>query len=158
MNTHERLLQKYMKKYRDDGARVIRLDRRGVPDAIVIKDGKISALLIDTSTLNQVAGIIKHKKAMGQTIRNYSEYDEKIQVLPKFRKAHNIETYNSAIKLFKEGTTTYRISKTLNVPHTTVYEWCKCDVKPFSYIFSKDQNISNIIKEMLRNTTIIYDT
>lgn len=77
MKKHERLLKKYIKKYSDEGARVIRLDHRGIPDAIIIKDDVVSALLIDTSTLNALAGNIKNKRKNNQTIRNYSEYDKK---------------------------------------------------------------------------------
>ena len=155
MRTHERLLQKYIKKYIDEGAKVIRLDHMGVPDAIIIKDGVVSALLIDTSSLNVIAGVIKNKRTKKQRIRDYSEYDKKIQVLPKF--SRSVEEYNSAMKMYDSGMTTYRISKNLGINHTTIYEWCKYGVKPRSYISSGDIDISDIIEEMLEDTTIIYD-
>lgn len=87
---------------------------------------------------------------------------KKIQILLKHK--HSLNDYNSAIELFEKGVSMYRISKNLNIPFSTIYEWCKYGVKrckygvkPRSFIYSDNPEIKEIITEMLEETTIIYD-
>ena len=153
---HEISLQKYIKIFQKKGYKVIRLDHRSVPDAILLKDNKVSALLIDTGSLSMIEDIRRYwKDNTEHNVRNYSEFDKIIQVCPKHKRGHSIEEYESAINMHKQGLTMYRIAKELHISYSIIFEWIKNGVVPHS--ISDKNTLENMREETKKEVLLIEE-
>ncbi|MFQ6074885.1 MAG: hypothetical protein ACE5Z5_01950 [Candidatus Bathyarchaeia archaeon] len=122
---HEELLKEYMKRFEEEGCRVIRLDKMGVPDAILVKNGEVSALLIETK------GISELRYDETRELRNYSEFDKQIIVMPKPR-GRSVREYRWVQRLYKEGYNKKQISEITEIPYSVVWDWLAGNYKPLS--------------------------
>ncbi len=130
--THEELLLAGIKAMEDQGYRVVRMDRRVIPDAICIKDNQVVALEADTSPSN----VWLSRRKYGNT----RQYDEQIIVTRPFStQFHKKETYDRVMELYLEGNSYREIKrkvmgefdlKTLSV--STVYDWIKGRKRPIT--------------------------
>jgi len=114
---HEKLLIEAIEVLRDKGIRVIRLDKRTIPDAFIIMNNKVIAIEIETD------GSPKYS-------RN-SEFDEIISITPR-RENEGVrsQAYLTAIRLRKEGKTYHQIKKYLSdigvhVGISTLHDWIR---------------------------------
>jgi len=129
---HEELLRQAIEKLKSEGFRVIRLDRRVVPDAIAIKDNEVVAVEASTSFPNIY--LTKRKFEDGT-----SQYDAEIIVTRKLSDHyHSIREYNWA-RLFRDKGMSYtQIQKELekefkrHVPRSLICDWVKGKKKPLT--------------------------
>jgi len=120
---HEERLCKAIDKYKNQGFRVIRLDKRTVPDAILIKDNLVFALEIDTES-----HYAAHQSSLGKH-KNWDEFDEVWISIPKM-KGHTIEEYERALKMHNKGTNLFKISKEMKIPYSVLWDWVHKQAKP----------------------------
>lgn len=113
-----------------EGFRIIRLDRRMVPDAIAIKKDSVVAVEVDTNPTN--IWLTRRKFKGG------SQYDEEIIVTRPYNDHyHTPETYYEALRLRKSGNS-YReirdnLVKKFNLEHlavSTIVDWVKGRKRP----------------------------
>jgi len=124
---HEKILEYYISHFRDKGFKVIRLDKRGVPDAILVNDaGEVSALLIETEVFSDKISEVKRGK------KNYSQFDKEIWIIPKSKKGHDPEDYYRVLNLAKQGMNKFRISQLTGYSYALVYDWVMGKSKPTS--------------------------
>jgi len=136
---HDEILRKQIKKYKDTGARVIRLDKRGVPDAIIITiAGNVVALEVETTR--------NHFWHAKNVKGNLNEFDGVYRYVPKPKSSHSSEKYYEALKLRADGKKLAEIANKLKVSIPTVHYWCSGQFVPIEV---KD-------KHRLDNERIIY--
>lgn len=128
--SHEKLLQAGIKEMKKQGFRVIRLDRRKVPDAIAIKDSEVVAIEASTNPTN----IWLTKRAFD---KKGSQYDAEIIVTKKYSDHyHTKEEYEYALKLRKSGNSYREIKRLFEslfgvpVSVSTLHDWCEGKSKP----------------------------
>jgi len=93
---HEDLLIAGIKTLREQGFRVIRLDRRRIPDAIAIYGNKVVAVEADTNPTK--VWLTKKKFEAG------SQYDEEIIITKPYEQHyHTSKTYYRVLELYKKG-------------------------------------------------------
>jgi len=129
---HEALLEAAMRELRRQGFRLIRLDRRAVPDAIAFKGQDVIAVEADTSPTS--VWLTRRKFESGQ-----SQYDAEIIVTKPFSDHyHSWREYHAAIDLRKEGLSYKAIQRTLkerfgrHVPLSLINGWIKGKTKPIT--------------------------
>lgn len=130
MRTHEELLTNAIKELQKQGFRVIRLDRRIIPDAVAIKGEEVVAIEADTSPVSVWMTTRK--------LENGSQYDSEIIVTnPYSERYYTREQYSEAMKLRGEGRSYREISRLLREKHgrrfpiSLVHDWAKHRKKPF---------------------------
>jgi len=135
MQLHEKLLRAGIKAMEDQGFRVIRLDRRIIPDAIAVKEKEIIALEADTNPTN--IWLTKRRFDKG------SQYDAEIIITkPYSSQYHKAETYYRVLELHQEGKYSYReirrkVMQELQLKSLSVsiiYDWIKGRKKPLTLL------------------------
>lgn len=135
---HEALLQKIIAEHESEGYRVIRLDKRMIPDAVAIKDGVVLALEADTSrnghnaTAKKYSNDHQYDDVVFETsfweinyTTNDSSYTGVIERRPKFLEEH----YLRALELRQEGMTYKEIKFTIekefdvSISPLTLHKW-----------------------------------
>jgi len=131
---HEELLIAAIRKLEDEGFRIIRLDRRIVPDAIAIKDNEVIAIEAETG----MSGIYLTRKKMMN-----SQYDSTIIVTRPYSQCyHRPEVYYRVFELFKKGGHSYREIRRIvmdefdleSLSVSTIHDWRKGKKKPLSLL------------------------
>jgi len=134
MSEHEKMLIKTIRILESEGFRVIRLDRRIIPDAIAIKGKKVTAIEVSTS---QTSVSITKRKISG------SQYDSELIVTrPYNQHYHKPEVYFRVLELAKQNKYSYRtiramVMKEFNLASlgiTTIHEWIKGKKKPLTLL------------------------
>lgn len=120
---HEEILSGAIKIFREQGLRVIRLDKRTVPNAIVVDfdNKKIDALEASTNIVNIYLTRMKYE-------RSQKQFDEEIIATPypkKRKRGKSIEAYFLALKLRKQGFTERGIQKEI---HKKLGEHCSSGI------------------------------
>lgn len=123
---HEKMLVSAIKKLREAGLRVIRLDSRSIPDAFIVKgDGEIIAVEIETDSSK------KHSRI--------PEFDSVIMISKqKEWKDHKPETYFKVISLRKERMSYPKIKEYMQniygvkLSLSTLHDWCRGKNRPRS--------------------------
>lgn len=135
MKSHEQLLRAGIKAMEDQGFRVIRLDRRLVPDAIAIKEEEIVALEADTTPTSVWLSTRRFDKG--------SQYDAEIIITkPYSSQYHKAETYYRVLELYQQKEYSYReirrkIMKELQLKSlsiSTICDWIKGRKKPLTLL------------------------
>jgi len=137
MRLHEQLLRAGIKAMKDQGFRVIRLDRRIIPDAIAIKEKEVVALEADTTPTNVWLSTRRFDKG--------SQYDAEIIITKPYSfQYHKAQTYHRVLELHKTGEYSYREIrrkvmrelqlKSLSV--STICDWIKGRKKPLTLLES----------------------
>jgi len=135
MNLHEQLLRAGIKAMREQGFRVIRLDRRIIPDAIAIKEKEIIAL--EANTTPTTIWLSKRRFEKG------SQYDAEIVITkPYSSQYHKAETYYRVLELYRKRGYSYREIrrkvmeelqlKSLSI--STICDWIKGRKKPLTLL------------------------
>ena len=132
MSEHEKMLRKGIEILKKKGFRIIRLDRRIVPDAIAIKDNKIVAIESSTNPTNVWLTERKLKD---------SQYDSTIIITKPYSKHyHSPEEYFEVFKLRKEGCSYSEIAKIIEekfhrrIPRSLICDWIKGKKKPLTLL------------------------
>jgi hypothetical protein len=95
---HEKMLVSGIEAMHNKGYRVIRLDKRKVPDAIAIKDGEVVAVEAETSVTGAWTTTRKYEKNR--------EYDRQVILRkPLSDVFFSFEAYKRALELRKRGLT-----------------------------------------------------
>lgn len=125
---HEELLIETIDILREKGIRVIRLDKREIPDAFAIIGDRIVSIEVETD------GSPKYS-------RN-SQFDEVISICPPRDTDHGrIEAYLCAVRLRKEGKTLQQIKDYIeglgvHVGLSTLHDWFRGKSLPRGLYFS----------------------
>jgi len=130
---HDIMLRMAIKKLKASGFRVIRLDRRNIPDAIAINSSKIYAVEVYTRCANV---------HLAKRILKDSQYDEEIIVTKKYDEHyHKPEVYYKVLALRKKNES-YRairrkVMREFNLNHlsiSTIVDWVKGKKKPLTLL------------------------
>jgi len=129
---HEELLINAIKELQKQGFRIIRLDRRAVPDAIAIKEQEVVAVEADA---NPTSIWLTKKKFENGT----SQYDGEIVVTkPYSEHYHTSGEYVLALQLRSEGRSYREIQRILKektgrpIPTSLLHYWIKGRSKPLT--------------------------
>ena len=127
---HEQMLQAAIKNMQQQGFRVIRLDKRKVPDAIAFKETEVLAIEADT---NPTSVWLTRRAFENGT----SQYDAEVIVTkPYSNHYHTKEEYFFALSLRKEGKSYQEMSRLLEEKFgrkfclSLLYSWCSFKKKP----------------------------
>lgn len=122
---HEDVLLRTLEKYKNQGFKVIRLDKRAIPDAILFKDDLVFALEVETGSYED-----SHKSSFHRT-KDWSDFDE-VWIVIKKPRGHTIEEYEEALELYKNGSNAFKISKRMNIPYSIIYNWIHGRSRPIT--------------------------
>jgi len=129
---HESLLKDAARVLEAQGFRVIRLDKRNVPDMIALRENSAIAVEVDVNPTN--IWLTRRKFEQGE-----SQYDEEIIVTePYSDHYHTKDEYLFAIEARKQGKSYLEIRRELrerfqrNTPISLIYKWVKGKSKPLS--------------------------
>jgi len=115
---HERLLTKVIDAIKEEGYTVVRLDKREIPDAFYIENGKPVAIEIETD--------------ISKPFSRLSEFDKVLLVNKELAKTyHSGQTYKTVLELRKENKS-YREIQTemqnvhgIHIPISLIHSWIK---------------------------------
>lgn len=139
---HDSKLEEIMRDFDEDGTKIIRLHKRGNPDAILInwKSKEVFALEMETK---RVSWSILNIKG------DLEDFDEVIYFIPDFKK-NLIDEYEIAKKLFSLGKSLYFIHKKTGVSLGQIHAWLKQNKKPYQISFMKK------IKKKHKNVSVVF--
>ena len=127
---HEEILRAAINALQGQGFRVIRLDRRKVPDAIAIKSDEVLAVEASTNPTN----IWLTRRAFE---KGTSQYDaELIATKPYSKHFHTREEYLLALELRKQGMSYIAMSRVLQEKFgrgfclSLLHSWCSGAKRP----------------------------
>lgn len=133
--THEKMLLAGIEELKKQGFRIIRLDRRIIPDAIAIKEKEVIAIEASTNPTN--VWLVKKKFESG------SQYDAEIIITKPYDiQYHSPDTYYRVLELHKEEIHSYReirrtIMKEFNLKTlsvSTIHDWIKGNKRPLTLL------------------------
>jgi Holliday junction resolvase len=132
LKNHEQLLQCAINAMENQGYRVIRLDRREIPDAIAIGNNEIVAIEAETNP----SGVWLLKKNFE---KSHHQYDSEIVVanpLLRSRKSHSKEEYFRVLELRKGGCsyteiqTHFQFEFNKHLCRSLIHKWVRGKSKP----------------------------
>ncbi|MDG6939882.1 MAG: hypothetical protein JRN39_05735 [Nitrososphaerota archaeon] len=129
-NSHEELLQAGVRELQKQGSRIIRLDKRPIPDAIAIKDN--FAVVVEADTHPTSAWLTEQKFIDGSEY-----YDELITITQPFSEPYyKAATYRGVFQLRKHGRSLREIRKIIGEEAgrkpsvATIHDWLKGKKQP----------------------------
>jgi hypothetical protein len=135
---HEALIQKMITEHESEGYRVIRLDKRIIPDAIALRDNKVIALEADTSKNGHNATVRKYEEdnqyddAVFESSFweiNYTTNDSNYNGIIKRRPRFSSEHHARVLELRRSGATYKQIQEALikefgrPISFPAIYNW-----------------------------------
>ena len=125
------LLTKVINLLKDEGHIVVRLDKREIPDAFYIEDGKPIAIEIETD--------------VSKPYSRHSQFESVLLISKKIDgRYHKGQTYTTVLKLRKEGKSYNEIQREmanvhgLHIPVSLIHNWCKGKQKPPTVYLNKN--------------------